>query len=241
MGVELTVVGSINLDLVLRLERLPRPGETVSGGELARFPGGKGANQAVAAARLGASVRMVGAVGDDAFADEALVGLRDADVDTHLTRVGTTGVAMIYVDAAGETEIAVAPGANAQLHPQRVEGAVLCQLEVPDAVIAEAAACAQRSGLTPENFVDVLAKGGGWGAALERLKPFLLNHGDTSNLRFSLSNAAKDLGYYTTYAADTQVDHTVAAAIMKTIRQSCDEGHADAHMPKMIDFIAARK
>ena len=108
-------------------------------------------------------------------------------------------------------------------------------------VIAEAAACAQRSGIAPENFVDVLAKGGGWGAALERLKPYLLNNGDTSNLRFSLSNAAKDLDYYTTNAANTQIDHTVAAAIMKTIKQACDAGHADEHMPKMIDFIAARK
>ena len=74
VAVELTVVGSINLDLVARVERLPRPGETVGGGQLARYPGGKGANQAVAAARLGASVRMVGAVGEDGFADEALAG-----------------------------------------------------------------------------------------------------------------------------------------------------------------------
>ena len=75
MPVALTIVGSINLDLVARVRRLPRPGETVGGGELARYPGGKGANQAVAAARLGAQVRMVGAVGDDAFAGEALAGL----------------------------------------------------------------------------------------------------------------------------------------------------------------------
>ena len=77
MPVELTVVGSINLDLVARVERLPRPGETVGGGApRAAIPGGKGANQAVAAARLGARVRMVGAVGEDAFAGEALAGLR---------------------------------------------------------------------------------------------------------------------------------------------------------------------
>lgn len=108
-------------------------------------------------------------------------------------------------------------------------------------VIAEAAACARKSGMAPEEFVDVLHKGGGWGAALERLKPYLINGGDTSNLRFSLSNAAKDLGYYTTYAADTHADHTVAAAIRQTIAQECDAGHGDEHMPNMIAYIAARK
>src|SRR3954453_21961204 len=111
MGVELTVVGSINLDLVARVERLPRPGETVGGGTLARYPGGKGANQAVAAARLGgpggrgggggATVRMMGAAGDDAFSGEALAGLREAGVKLELERAGETGVALIYVDDAG--------------------------------------------------------------------------------------------------------------------------------------------
>jgi len=139
VAVELTVVGSINLDLVARLERLPRPGETVSGASLGRFPGGKGANQAVAAARLGARVRMIGAVGDDAFADEALAGLRAAAVELELERHGSTGIAIILVDAAGENVIAVVPGANASLAPREVTGAVLCQLEVSDAVIAAAA------------------------------------------------------------------------------------------------------
>ncbi len=108
-------------------------------------------------------------------------------------------------------------------------------------VIAEAAACARKSGIAPEEFVAVLHKGGGWGAALERLKPYLLNGGDTSNLRFSLSNAAKDLGYYTTYAADTQTDHTVAEAIRQTIARECDAGHGDEHLPQMVAYIAARK
>jgi ribokinase len=137
--VELTVVGSINLDLVARVERLPRPGETVGGAELARYPGGKGANQAVAAARLGARVRMVGAVGDDAFAAEALTGLEDAGVEVELERVGETGVALIFVDEAGETEIVTVRGANGLVTPRAVEGAVLCQLEVPDEVVLAAA------------------------------------------------------------------------------------------------------
>ena len=158
MAVELTVVGSINLDLVLRLERLPRPGETVSGGELSRFPGGKGANQAVAAARLGAAVTMVGAVGDDAFADEALVGLRDAGVTLELERSGVTGVAMIYVDAGGETEIAVSPGANATVRPSSPGGAVLCQLEVSDEVVREAARGADFFALNaaPARRIDIV-------------------------------------------------------------------------------------
>src|SRR3954467_3759759 len=109
----ITVVGSINLDLVARCERLPRPGETVTGAEFERIPGGKGANQAVAAARLGADVRFVGCVGNDGFADEALAGLREAGVELDVQRVDApTGVALILVDAAGENEIVVAPGAN---------------------------------------------------------------------------------------------------------------------------------
>ena len=137
--VELTVVGSINLDFTVRLERLPRPGETVSAHQFVRGPGGKGANQAVAAARLGAAVTMVGAVGDDQLADEALAGLVEAGVELEVERKGQTGVALIYVDADGENEIAVFPGANDELTPRNVQGAVLCQLEIPDEVVYAAA------------------------------------------------------------------------------------------------------
>ena len=139
MAVRLTVVGSINLDLVARVERLPRAGETVVGHDFDRVPGGKGANQAVAAARLGAHVRMVGAVGDDPLADEALVGLRDAGVDLELARTGTTGIALILVDDAGENQIVVVAGANANVSPTSPGGAVLCQLEVADEVVRAAA------------------------------------------------------------------------------------------------------
>ncbi len=137
----ITVVGSINLDLVARCERLPRVGETISGATLARVPGGKGANQAVACARLGAEVTMVGAVGRDTFAEEALAGLREADVVLDLTVLDEpTGVALVYVDGAGETEIVVAPGANAALTAVAIpeHDAVLCQLEIPDEALLSA-------------------------------------------------------------------------------------------------------
>lgn len=139
MQVELTVVGSINLDLVARVERLPRAGETLAGHDFVRVPGGKGANQGVAAARLGARVRMVGAVGEDPLADEALVGLRDAGVTLDVARTGTTGIALILVDDAGENQIVVVPGANDHVVPTSPGGAVLCQLEVPDSVVHAAA------------------------------------------------------------------------------------------------------
>ena len=100
MPPELTVVGSINLDLVARAERLPRPGETITGAAFARYPGGKGANQAVAAARMGAEVRMIGSVGQDPAAEEATAGLREAGVELELQQsADPTGVALITVDA----------------------------------------------------------------------------------------------------------------------------------------------
>jgi ribokinase len=145
----ITVVGSVNLDLVARCERLPRPGETVSGADFSRVPGGKGANQAVAAARLGADVRFVGMVAGDETAGEALAGLVEAGVDlsgiARLSERGAhTGVALILVDAEGENEIVVAPGANARLAPDDVDvgeaDAVICQLEIPNDAVAAAAA-----------------------------------------------------------------------------------------------------
>jgi ribokinase len=139
MAVELTVIGSINVDFVARTERLPQPGETVPARQFARQPGGKGANQAVAAARLGARVTMIGAVGDDELAELALGGLVEAGVTLDVVRGGETGVALIFVDRQGENEIVVFPGANAGLAPRRLEGAVLCQLEVPDEVVLAAA------------------------------------------------------------------------------------------------------
>jgi ribokinase len=139
MAAELTVVGSINLDLVARIERLPRPGETLSGASLARISGGKGANQAVAAARLGAHVRMVGCVGRDANAEDALAGLRDAGVELAVRDVEEpTGVALILVGEDGENQIVVVPGANAEVAGFSAPGNVLCQLEIPDSALLEA-------------------------------------------------------------------------------------------------------
>jgi ribokinase len=137
----LTVVGSANLDLVASVERLPRPGETLTDASLARIPGGKGANQAVAAARLGADVTFVGAVGEDQFAEEALAGLREAGVELDVARRGDTGVALILVAADGENQIVVVPGANATVAAV-ANGNVLCQLEIPVETVAANAASA---------------------------------------------------------------------------------------------------
>jgi ribokinase len=143
----ITIVGSVNLDLVARVERLPAAGETLSGAAFERIPGGKGANQAVAAARLGAEVRFVGCVGPDPFAAEAVQALDEARVDLSRLKVtdeAPTGVALILVTADGENQIVVAPGANSVLAPEDVDlgehDAVLAQLEVPPETVAAAAA-----------------------------------------------------------------------------------------------------
>jgi ribokinase len=139
-----TVVGSINLDLVARIRQLPRPGETVTDAELAKIPGGKGANQAVAAARLGADVRFVGRVGKDDHAVLARTGLDKAgvEVDLQVDDELPTGIALILVDWEGENEIVVVPGANHALEGTGVgeTDAVLCQLEIKDDAILSALA-----------------------------------------------------------------------------------------------------
>ncbi|MGZ8437357.1 MAG: ribokinase [Candidatus Limnocylindrales bacterium] len=156
------VVGSVNVDLVVAVERLPEPGETVVGGRFERHHGGKGGNQAVAAARLGADTAFVGAIGDDAFGDDAREALAAEGIDLRgLARLaGTaTGVALILVDARGENSIAVAGGANVALRPEHVRDAlatlrphpgdiVLVGHEIPTAVAREALRIGRAAGAT---------------------------------------------------------------------------------------------
>ncbi|PNH86119.1 ribokinase [Arthrobacter sp. AFG20] len=141
-----TVVGSINLDIIATTDRLPTAGETIGGGVLQQQPGGKGANQAVAAARLCGSARMIGAVGDDAQGRLMLESLSAAGVDTADVAVvdgDVTGTALIVVDRDGENQIVVCPGANEGFSLEGVSFApdetVLCQLEVGLPVVLEAA------------------------------------------------------------------------------------------------------
>lgn len=143
----ITVIGSVNLDIVAKVARLPAAGETVTGAELYRYPGGKGANQALAAKRLGADVTLIARVGDDAAADEALTLLRDGGVELSqcVALPGVpTGTALIAVAPSGENQIVVAPGANRHLAPDDIDvpasDALICQLEVPVDTVARAAA-----------------------------------------------------------------------------------------------------
>ena len=133
----LTVVGSLNVDVVVRAPALPRPGETLLGTSVTRLPGGKGANQAVALAGLGVDVALVGAVGDDADGALCLASLPGVDVSGVRRVAVPTGLALIQVDDAGENTIVVVPGANALAEAPAVVGDLLAQLEVPLDVVAE--------------------------------------------------------------------------------------------------------
>ena len=142
---KIVVIGSVNLDIVVTVERLPVAGETVSGGTLRQFPGGKGANQALAARRLGAEVTLVARVGNDANADEALALLKEDGVDLSACRRDdseATGVALIAVSSDGENQIVVVPGANRSPPTENLlvpsADALICQLEVPVATLESA-------------------------------------------------------------------------------------------------------
>jgi ribokinase len=149
--VSIAVVGSINLDIVANVKEFPQPGETVTNATVNRFAGGKGANQALAAQRLGAKVFMVGRVGDDPVAEEALQTLRAEGVDLSYCKAlkaTSTGLALIVVSAAGENQIVVAPGANAVFDAADIEipktDAMIAQLEVPVKTILKAASDSNR-------------------------------------------------------------------------------------------------
>lgn len=155
----ISVLGSVNIDLIGTVSRIPRPGETVAGKHFSTAAGGKGANQALAAKRAGAAVRMAGAVGSDGFADEALALLQRGEVDLSQVRVvaGPTGIAMIFVDSHGENVIAILPGANGAVGVADAEAALaglgaldilLLQQEIPQAVTGQALQLARSQGVT---------------------------------------------------------------------------------------------
>jgi ribokinase len=155
---KVVVVGSSNTDLVVRVPNLPGPGETVLGLSFAKNAGGKGANQAVAAARAGAQVTFIGCVGDDEFGRKALAGLARDGIDVTHVRIdqeAPSGVALIAVDESGENSISVAAGANSCLLPEHLDEArdafsgvdvVLLQLEVPVEAVVRAAQLGRAAG-----------------------------------------------------------------------------------------------
>jgi ribokinase len=156
---KLLVVGSLNMDLVVNIARHPQIGETILGGKFSTFPGGKGANQAVAAARMGAAVKMIGRVGQDGFGDELRASAAKDGIDIHYVAVDkheATGVALITVDTLGQNTIVVASEANLALTPQDLHAAktafvnadvLVTQLESPLETVSEALSLAQEHGL----------------------------------------------------------------------------------------------
>ncbi len=181
------VVGSLNLDLVVRVPHHPGPGETVLGSDYATYPGGKGANQAVAAARAGAQVEMWGAVGSDGFGRFLKENLDQNGVDTrHLRELeGPSGIALITVDRAGQNRIVVSPGANgrytpAHLPPWTAAALVLLQLEVPLATVQAVAEQAFAQGipilLNPAPVVPLP------GSLLRQVRYLVLNESEAAAL-----------------------------------------------------------
>jgi ribokinase len=153
---KILVTGSLNADLVVRAPRFPQPGETISGEDLQVIPGGKGANQAVAAARLGADVSMLGRVGKDNFGDFLLDNLKANHVDSRLVQrdEASTGAAIIVVDSNGQNSIVLSPGANGKVSASDVEHAsfstfdlLLLQLEIPTPTVLSAAKRARDNGV----------------------------------------------------------------------------------------------
>lgn len=186
------VLGSINMDLVVRVRELPRPGDTVLGDRLLTIQGGKGGNQAVAAARLGASVRMIGRVGADSFGRSLISGLRDDGIDTSGVVVDESepsGAALIVVDASGENVITVAPGANSRVGRDDLArlraglGAgdvVVMQLEIPVDTVLSAIDVSHEAGARV--LLNAAPSGVLAGRAMPHVDVLIVNEGEAAEL-----------------------------------------------------------
>lgn len=232
MTSRITIVGSLNMDLVIRSSHIPQPGETIIGSDFKTIPGGKGANQAVAAARLGGQVTMVGRVGEDAFADVLLNNLSAAGINTAYVlrdREASSGVALIVVDDQGENIIVVASGANMRMTAEDVAAAepaiaesdvLLLQLEVPLPVVKRAAQIAHSHGasvvLNPAparelpseifDLVDILVPNESEAALLTGLptkSQMELENAASSLLKLGVSSVVITLGKRGAYLAST--------------------------------------
>lgn len=223
---QVLVVGSVNIDFVVRAARLPRAGETVTGGEFSRHHGGKGANQAVAAARLGARVTFTGAVGDDDNGRAAIAALSAEGVDVSGVVTlpdAATGVALIMVDAGGENQIAVASGANARLasslvnaalagRPATPGGAFLANLEISDDVLLAGARFAHGAGM---QLIVNPAPARPLPAELLQMSPLLLpNEGEAETLTGLAHPARAALALFEQTSAPVVVTLGAAGAML---------------------------
>ncbi len=237
----IVVVGSINLDLVVGADRIPQVGETVIGKTFSTFYGGKGANQAVAVAKLGYSVSMVGNVGSDAFGTQLRNGLKDAGVDTAYvdTVEGPSGVALITTGRSGENNIVVVPGANGHLTPELLEkaatileraGFLLAQLEIPLETVDYLAQFAERHNiplmLDPAPARELPT------ALLRRLTWITPNETEATEL----VKAGSENGNHDSYAA---ADHLLAAGIKNVLLKLGSRGCVIALSNRLKKFIPA--
>ncbi len=242
----LVVVGSSNIDMVVKTDAIPRAGETRLGGEFVMVPGGKGANQAVCAAKLGADVTLVARVGDDVFGERSLVNFRSVGIDTNFVTKDSghpSGVALIAVDVHGENAIVVAPGANWALSPADVDAArdaiakadaVVLQLEIPQETVDHAIRLARSLGkrvvLNPApmrpvsqdilSLVDVLTPNEHEAAALLGGPPFDASEAPAAAqelLRMGVGSVVITLGSEGAYAAGPEGAGLVPAVRVKAV------------------------
>lgn len=239
---KITVVGSSNMDLVVKSARIPAVGETILGGDFLMVPGGKGANQAVAAAKLGAEVYFIAKLGDDIFGAQSLDNFRREGVNTkHViqTKEAPSGVALIMVDDKGNNSIVVAPGANQKLSPADVKaaesdlalsGAVVAQLEIPLETIECAAQLANQSGVA---FVLDPAPARELSAKLLKMMDVLTPNETEAQILTGLEVKDQD-------SARAAAERLLAAGVKTVILTMGVQGYLLADEEKM-EFVTARK